>query len=154
MINRASSLMLLFGLLIAVVFLLLFSYLLSSSNSLALNAPSYLAPMIIGLLLLSIVLWSAQTYHYLRVNIDYGLFLHLLHKEENGEDIAPLLSQLDETLISMGMMKSLKAQRSLENRARGALKLLRQQIIILISQCFIISMMVIILMIWSILSFF
>lgn len=147
-INTTSYLVMFLGSLVAVVFLLLFSYPLNSSSSTiswALNASSYLAPIMIGLLLLSIVLWGVQTYYYLRVNIDHALFRRLLQKEESGEDINPLLSQLDEALMSIGMIKEVKAHRSLEDRAMGALRLLKKQVIILISQWIILCLMLVIL---------
>lgn len=147
-INTTSYLVMFLGSLVAVVFLLLFSYLLNSSSSTiswALNASSYLASIMIGLLLLSIVLWGVQTYYYLRVNIDHALFRRLLQKEESGEDINPLLSQLDEALMSIGMIKEVKAHRSLEDRAMGALRLLKKQVIILISQWIILCLMLVIL---------
>jgi len=72
------------------------------------------------LLFVSLIAWLAQTWFAARVAIDRSLFQTLAGDPEEGAD------KLDSLLAQWGVLKQARP-RSIEDRSRGALRLLRLQ---------------------------
>ena len=91
-----------------------------------------IAPLLSAMALLILLFGFAQKYWAQRVAIDAQLFSVLARQ---AHDFAHTTAQLDTALHTLGLAPAPTTARSLNDRSRGALALLRKQALCLAAQC-------------------
>ena len=91
-----------------------------------------IAPLLSAMALLILLFGLAQKYWAQRVAIDAQLFSVLAREAHDFEHTA---AQLDTALHTLGLAPAPTTARSLNDRSRGALALLRKQALCLAAQC-------------------
>lgn len=94
--------------------------------------------LITGLLIISVGL--IEKYYAARVSLDAKLFSYLA---EDIEQLVKRITQLDNILVSLSLVKELKQPRSLESRQQGAIVLLKKQLLCCLIQIVIFTLAVI-----------
>lgn len=92
------------------------------------------APAVWVLAVVMLILGIAEKYWAQRVAIDAQLFPLLATKEDHFHDAA---GQLDTALQELGLAPKTATPRTPIDRSRGALRLLRRQVVCLGAQCFL-----------------
>lgn len=79
-----------------------------------------------------IVLGLLEKYWAARVEIDAELFMHM---SQHLEQLPERTAELDQALHSLGLQQSTRTPRTWTERSKGALRLLRNQLLYLLAQC-------------------